>query len=76
VPCVNGSGILPMTRYSGMAMTSSGIIIVAMMTSITTAAPRNRLRARAYAARLETASWRLRPNTSMTAELSRPRPTP
>src|SRR5437870_257162 len=42
---------LPITRYSGIAMTSSGIIMVARIASITRLAPRKRLRARAYAER-------------------------
>ncbi len=57
-------------------MTSSGIIMVDRINSMTRPAPRNRLRARPYAANALTANWRVSPTASTISELSRPRPSP
>src|SRR3989442_4985362 len=60
-----------------MPMTSSGIIIVARIASRTTVAPRNRLRASAYAANALTLIFRASPPATTISELSRPpRPMP
>ena len=63
------TGTWPRTRDSGMAMTSSGSIIVSMNRVRTRAWPRKRCRARAYAASTETASCSSSPPPAMTSEL-------
>ena len=65
------SGTSDSTTDSGIAMTSSGSIMVVRIASITSAAPRNRLRARAYDAKMLTAIWSSSPNPTTTNEFSR-----
>src|SRR2546430_4534138 len=59
-----------------MPMTSSGIIIVARIASSTKLAPRNRLRASAYAANALTLICSNSPKATMISEFSRPWPSP
>lgn len=59
----------PMTRESGIAMISSGSIIVIRNRSRTNAWPRNRCRASAYDTRIATVIWMTRPPPTITSEL-------
>ena len=63
------SGRSPRTSDSGIARISSGSIIVDRINTSTTAAPRNRLRANAYAANTVTVTWSSRPPPATSNEL-------
>ncbi len=65
------SGTSARTRVSGSARISSGSIIVARIATITSVMPGKILRASAYAASTDTATWSSRPKPTTKNELTR-----